>query len=66
MNLFGGAEMADVANDKWINIDEAVGYLGVKSETIRDWLRKNKGICLQDRKIVKIELLRILVSPFSD
>lgn len=54
MNLFGGAEMADVANNKWINIDEAVEYLGVKLGTIRDWLRKNKGICLQDRKIAKI------------
>ena len=54
MNLFGRAEMADVANNKWINIDEAVEYLGVKLGTIRDWLRKNKGICLQDRKIEKI------------
>lgn len=31
-------------NEKWINIEEAADYLGVKSVTIRDWIRKNKGI----------------------
>ena len=31
-------------NDKWISIDEAANYLGVKPGTIRDWIRKNKGI----------------------
>ena len=36
--------MADVANDKWISIDEAAEYLGVKPGTIRDWIRKDKGI----------------------
>ncbi len=36
--------MADVGNDKWINIDEAAEYLGVKPGTIRDWIRKDKGI----------------------
>ena len=36
--------MADVSNDKWINIDEAAEYLGVKPGTIRDWIRKGKGI----------------------
>lgn len=36
--------MTDVANDKWINIDEAAEYLGVKPGTIRDWVRKEKGI----------------------
>ena len=40
----GGAEMADVANDNWINIDEAAEYLGVKPGTIRDWIRKDKGV----------------------
>lgn len=42
--LDGGAEMADVSNDKWINIDEAAEYLGVKPGTIRNWIRKGKGI----------------------
>lgn len=36
--------MADVANAKWINIDEAAEYLGVKPGTIRDWIRKDKGV----------------------
>ena len=36
--------MTDVTNDKWINIDEAAEYLGVKTGTIRDWIRKEKGI----------------------
>jgi len=36
--------MAEIGNEKWINIDEAAEYLGVKPGTIRDWIRKNKGI----------------------
>lgn len=36
--------MMDVSTDKWINIDEAAEYLGVKAGTIRGWIRKNKGI----------------------
>lgn len=36
--------MADVANDNWINIDEAAEYLGVNPGTIRDWIRKGKGV----------------------
>ena len=36
--------MTDISNDKWINIDEAAEYLGVKPGTNRDWIRKNKGI----------------------
>jgi len=31
-------------NDKWINLEEAAEYLGVKPITIRDWIRKNNGI----------------------
>lgn len=30
--------------DKWINTEEAAFYLGVKATTIRDWIKKNKGI----------------------
>lgn len=36
--------MADIANDNWINIDEAAEYLSVKPGTIRDWIRKDKGV----------------------
>ena len=39
--------MAEVNTDKWINIDEAAEYLGVKSGTIRDWIRKGKDIPAQ-------------------
>lgn len=30
--------------EKWINIEEAAEHLGVKPVTIRDWIRKEKGI----------------------
>jgi len=31
-------------SDKWVNIDAAAEYLGVKPVTIRDWIRKGKDI----------------------
>lgn len=34
----------DINNDKWISIEEAAEYLGVKPTTIRDWIRKGKDI----------------------
>lgn len=42
--------MADMTNDqwinsdKWINIDDAAEYLGVRPATIRDWIRKGKDV----------------------
>lgn len=36
--------MSEIINDKWINIDEAAAYLGVKPVTVREWIRKEKGI----------------------
>lgn len=36
--------MSEIINDNWINIDDAATYLGVKSVTVRDWIRKGKGI----------------------
>ena len=39
-----GVFMEESNNDKWISIDDAADYLGVKSGTVRDWIRKNKGI----------------------
>lgn len=36
--------MVETNNDKWISIDEAAEYFGVKSGTIRDWIRKGKDI----------------------
>lgn len=39
--------MVAITNDKWISIEDAAEYLGVKSATIRDWIRKDKGIPAQ-------------------
>ena len=39
--------MTNIANDKWINIEEAAEYLGVKPATIRDWIRKGIGVPAQ-------------------
>lgn len=36
--------MNEIINDKWINIDEAADYLGIKPVTLRGWLRNNKGV----------------------
>lgn len=36
--------MNDLGTEKWINIEEAAEHLGVKSVTIRDWIRKDKGV----------------------
>lgn len=36
--------MGEIVNSNWINIDEAATYLGVKPVTVRDWIRKGKGI----------------------
>ena len=30
--------------ENWINIDDVAKYFGVKPATIRDWIRKGKGI----------------------
>ncbi len=36
--------MSDKVEEKWINIDEAADYFGVKPATVRDWIRKGKDI----------------------
>lgn len=40
----GGTKMDSLNIEKWINIDEAADYFGVKPGTIRDWIRKGNGI----------------------
>ena len=34
----------EMMNDKWIGIEEAAEYLGVKPITVRDWIKKGTGI----------------------
>lgn len=36
--------MSERIEEKWINIDEAADYFGVKPATVRDWIRKGKDI----------------------
>lgn len=31
-------------NDKWISIEEAADYLGIKPVTLRSWIRNGKGV----------------------
>lgn len=30
--------------DRWISIEEAADYLGVNKDTIRNWIKQEKGI----------------------
>lgn len=36
--------MSEKVEEKWISIDEAADYFGVKPATVRDWIRKGKDI----------------------
>lgn len=36
--------MSENINEKWISIEEAAEYLGIKPVTVRDWIKKGKGI----------------------
>lgn len=36
--------MSNEVIDKWVNIEEASEYIGVKVITIREWLRKENNI----------------------
>lgn len=36
--------MVEIMNDKWIGIEQAAEYLGVNKDTIRNWIKKGKGI----------------------
>lgn len=31
-------------DDNWINIDDAAEYLGVKTVTLRGWIKKEKSV----------------------
>lgn len=36
--------MEENYNEKWISLEDAANHLGVKPITIRDWIKKDKGI----------------------
>lgn len=44
MHTLRGDEMDERITDKWINIDEAADYLGIKPVTLRGWLRNGKEV----------------------
>lgn len=31
-------------NENWVNIDEAAEYLGIKTVTLRTWIKKENGV----------------------
>ncbi len=37
-------DMNKELNDKWISIEEAADYLGIKPVTLRGWIRNEKGV----------------------
>ncbi len=36
--------MSEKYDDKWINIDEAAEYLGIKTVTLRGWIKKDETL----------------------
>lgn len=49
--------MGNEVNEGWIGIGEAAKYLGVTTETIRNWIKKDTGIPAQ--KIGKLWKFKI-------
>ena len=44
ITAFEENNMGENISDNWINIEEAAAYLGVKSVTVRNWIKKENGI----------------------
>lgn len=36
--------MEKIMEDKWISIEDAANYLGIKPVTLRGWIRSEKGV----------------------
>lgn len=36
--------MGELLNDGWVSIDDAAEYLGIKTVTLRTWIKKDNGI----------------------
>ncbi len=40
----GGNMVTEDYIDRWISIEDAAGYLGVNKDTIRNWIKQEKGV----------------------
>ena len=36
--------MVEGISEKWIGLEEAAAHLGVKPATLREWIKKEKGV----------------------
>ena len=36
--------MTEIKNDNYISIDEAAEYLGIKTVTLRNWIKREKSL----------------------
>ena len=55
--------MEEIMNDKWISIDEAAEYLGIKTVTLRSWIRNGKE-GLPAQKLLRL-FQRVQNNPFQ-
>lgn len=46
--------MDNAINDKWVGIEEAAQYMDVTKDTVRNWIKKNRYSCPQDRKTMEV------------
>ena len=48
--------MSNDNNEKWIGIEEAADYLGVKPSTLRDWIKREGNTGQKDWQTVEIQM----------
>ena len=56
--------MSENINEKWISIEEAAEHLGIKPVTVRDWIKKGKGIPANKKEKKKNTVLHIYMFDF--
>ena len=42
--MIWGVQMQETMNDNYISIDEAAEYLGIKTVTLRNWIKKDESL----------------------
>jgi excisionase family DNA binding protein len=42
--MIWGVQMQETVNDNYISIDEAAEYLGIKTVTLRNWIKKDESL----------------------